>query len=158
MTGPTLDETQRKLLDALLDLIIPASADGRIPAAGALGVAAFIEQRVATTPDLGQLILHSLAKTAALVDSDGIRLDAALVARLEQEEPASFEALLRETYKGYYSRGDIRALLGLSAKPVHPDGYDVPEQDLDEIRALTAPVKKRGRCYRVTSGSGGSAP
>ncbi|MDH3660377.1 MAG: hypothetical protein OEU92_10160, partial [Alphaproteobacteria bacterium] len=57
--------------------------------------------------------------------------------------------LISAVAMGYYSRGDIRALLGLSPKPVHPDGYDVPPQDLDDIAALTEPVKQRGRCYRV---------
>jgi len=149
MTCSTLDDAQRKLLCSLLDQIIPASADGRMPAAGALGVAEFIEQRVTTDADLAKLIVNGLTRTAGLVDGDGSRLGASLIARLEQEEPAFFEALLRQTYRGYYSRGDIRALLGLSAKPVHPDGYDVPEQDPGEIAALTEPVKMRGRCYCV---------
>ncbi|MGI9486853.1 MAG: gluconate 2-dehydrogenase subunit 3 family protein [Geminicoccaceae bacterium] len=148
MTCFTLDDAQRELLDALLDQIIPASDDGRIPAAGAFGVADFIIGRAVADPELGQLILHGLEKAAAFVDADGIRLDPAAVRQLEQEAPASFEALLRQAYMGYYSRGDIRGLLGLSPKPVHPDGYDVPEQDLDEIRALTAPVMERGPCYR----------
>ena len=149
MTCFTLDDVQRELLDALLDQIIPASDDGRIPAAGGLGVADFIIGRAVADPELVQHISHGLEKAAALVDADGIRLDSAAVRQLEQEAPASFQALLRQTYMGYYSRGDIRGLLGLSPKAVHPDGYDVPEQDLDEIRALTAPVKERGPCYRT---------
>ncbi len=149
MTGLTLDGAQRELLDALLDQIIPANGDGRIPAAGALGVADFVCGRAAADPVLGQLIRDALTKATDLVTGHDGHVDADVVRQLEQEVPASFNALLCETYKGYYSRGDIRGLLGLSPKPVHPDGYEVPEQDLDEIKALTEPVRRRGRCYRA---------
>ncbi len=149
MTRLTQDSTQRELLDALLDQIIPASDDGRIPAAGALGLADFIGDRIAADVELRSLIQQGLATAALLISINGHRVEPDVVKQLEQDAPDFFEALIRETYMGYYSRGDIRGLLGLSPKPVHPDGYDVPEQDLDEIRALTAPVKERGRCYRT---------
>lgn len=149
MTRLTPDSTQRELLDALLDQIIPANADRGIPAAGALGVAAFIEQRVAADVELGSLIQRGLATAAMIVSINGLRVEPDVVRQLEEDAPDFFAALTRLTYMGYYSRGDIRGLLGLSPKPVHPEGYDVPEQDLDEIRALTAPVKERGRCYRT---------
>ncbi|MEL6964933.1 MAG: gluconate 2-dehydrogenase subunit 3 family protein [Pseudomonadota bacterium] len=149
MIGFTLDDAQRILLDAILDQIIPANPDKRIPAAGALGVADFINKRVADDPKLGTQFANGLAKAAALVDAAGNRLDPNVIRQLELEAPDFFSFLIRQTYMGYYSRGDIRELLGLSPKPVHPDGYDVPEQDLDEIRALTAPVRERGRCYRT---------
>lgn len=146
MTGSTpWNDVERKLLDAVLDQIIPASADGRIPAAGALGVADFI----GADPALGPLFRQGLTRMVALATSHGDVVDRDLVTELEREEPAFFAALLRKTYMGYYSRGDIRAILGLSPKPVHPDGYDVPLQDLDELAALTEPVKQRGRCYRA---------
>lgn len=149
MTGLTLDEAQRELLVALLDQLIPASADGCMPAAGALGIADFICDRAAADSELDALLRHGLAKAADLATAHDGHVDPTVVRQLEHEAPASFEALLRHTYMGYYIRGDIRALLGLSPKPVHPDGYDVPEQDLDQIKALTKPVKERGRCYRA---------
>ncbi len=147
-TSDLWNDRERQLLEALLNQIIPANAERKIPAAGALGVADFISKRIADAPELGCLFADGLAKAAALANADGT-VDKAVAQKLEQEAPAFFAAMIRQTYMGYYSRGDIRALLGLSAKPVHPDGYDVPEQDLDEIRALTAPVTERGRCYRA---------
>ncbi len=143
------NDSERSLLEALLDQIIPANPERNIPAAGALGVADFISGRITDDPELGCLFADGLARMAALVDDDGIHLDADVVKQLEQDTPDFFAALIRQTYMGYYSRGDIRGLLGLSPKPVHPDGYDVPEQDLDEIRALTTPVSQRGPCYRA---------
>lgn len=148
MTRLTPDSTQRELLDALLDQIIPASDDGRIPAAGALGVADFIGDRITADVELASLVQHGLAKAAVLISINGHRVEPDVVTQLGEDVPDFFEELIRLTYMGYYSRGDIRGLLGLSPKPVHPDGYDVPEQDLDEIRALTELVRKRGRRYR----------
>lgn len=150
MNTPDLwNDTERELLDAVLDQIIPASADGRIPAAGALGVADFIGRNVAGDVELGALFRQGLAKAAVLVSAHDAHVDVRIVARIEQEEPAFFEALLRQTYMGYYSRGDVRALFGLSPKPTQPDGYDVPPDDPEEMAALIEPVKKRGSCYRV---------
>ncbi len=149
MTRLTTDSTQRELLDALLDQIIPANADREIPAAGTFGVAAFIEQRVAADVELGGLIQRGLATAAMIVSINGLRVEPDVVRQLEEDAPDFFAALTRLTYMGYYSQGDIRGLLGLSSKPVHPDGYEVPMQDLDEIEELTAPVKQRGPCYRA---------
>lgn len=149
MAGPNpWNETERKLLDAILDQIVPASLDGKIPAAGALGVADFLRQRLDADAELDQLFQRGLRRAAELEATNGEGVDAAVVSQLEREETAFFEALLRHTYMGYYSRADIRPLFGLSAKPTQPDGYDVPADDPAELAALIAPVKKRGRCYR----------
>ena len=148
-TSDLWNDSERSLLEALLDQIIPANADRGIPSAGKLGVADFISRRIADDPELGCLLADGLATAAALVGAHDGHVDPTVVSQLEQEAPASFNALLRQAYMGYYSRGDIRGLLGLSPKPVHPDGYDMPEQDLGEIRVLTAPVTERGRCYRA---------
>lgn len=40
------NEGERKLVDGMLDQIIPASADGRVPSAGSLGVADFLAHRI----------------------------------------------------------------------------------------------------------------
>ena len=42
-----------------------------------------------------------------------------LVRKLEAQSPAAFQMLLTETYKGYYSRPDIRVKFGVGAHPVH---------------------------------------
>lgn len=149
MTDFTLDDAQRKILYSIMDQVIPASADGHIPAAGSLGVADFLGREASADPDLEKLFQHGLARAAELVDAGSNDVNAALVAQLEREEPAFFEALLRHTYMGYYSRPEVRALFGLSPKPTQPDGYDVPPDDPDELTALLDPVKQRGRCYRV---------
>ena len=71
-----------------------------------------------------------------------------LVAELESTAPEAFQALLRQTYMGYYSRPDVRVLFGLSDQPTQPNGYDMPSESPEFMAELTAPVVARGRCYR----------
>ena len=72
----------------------------------------------------------------------------ALVSQLEADHPAEFLSLLTVTYKGYYSRPDMRELVGVGSHPVHPDGYQVAAESPGLIDELTAPVRHRGACYR----------
>lgn len=156
MSGtPPWSKAEGRLLDALLDEIVPAGADGRVPGAGVLGVAAFLAERAADDPALADSIRKALTVTARLADDHGAHLEAldaagrvAVVEALERESPEAFAALLRHTYMGYYSRADIRPHFGLSSRPTQPDGYAVPDDDPDEMAALLAPVRARGRCYR----------
>ncbi len=142
---PFWSADERRLIDSILDQIIPASADGRVPAAGSLGVADFVAERVSEDAGYQAVVSDGLALAAGL---DGI--NTATLERLEITAPEFFAVLLPLVYKGYYSRPDTRPLFGLSAKPVHPDGYDVPGEPAELINALTAPVRTRGNCFRDT--------
>ena len=134
---------ERTLIDALLNQLIPSSDDGLIPAAGSIGVAAFVARALDEDPTLQASFARGLAHAAEI----GVG-SADEVVLIETEQPEFFKLLQRLAYMGYYSRPDIRALLGLSAKPVHPDGYDVPIEPEDLMADLTAPVRSRGQCYR----------
>lgn len=149
------NEAEGRLLKGLLDEIVPASADGRVPAAGKLGVVEFLARKASDDPALSALIRTVLTRAAALVDCRGASFDAldvagrtTIVEALERAEPDAFTALLRHTYMGYYSRPDVRPHFGLSDRPTQPDGYELPEDDPDELEAILAPVRGRGRCYR----------
>lgn len=157
MTGPfPFSRTETRLLAAVLDELVPASSDGgRVPAAGALGVAEFIAGKATASPDLAALLRDALQRIVCLAETRGgefASLDRAsrvsIVAALEREAPEVFAALLRNTYMGYYSRADVRPLLGLSPGPTQPEGYAVPDDDPGELASLLAPVRARGRCYR----------
>ena len=148
-------EAERRLASAVLDRIVPASTDGRVPAAGALGVADFLADRASADPPLAALFRQVLAQAAALAEACGVHFDAldaaerdAIVETLEREAPDAFAALVRHVYMGYYSRADVRPLFGLSAAPTQPQGYEVPSDDPGEIAALLAPVRALGRRYR----------
>ena len=148
-------EDQDHLLASLLDEIVPSSADGRVTAAGALGVAEFLARKASADPELAASLRTVLSRAAALAEASGARfddLDAAgrigIVEALEREAPDAFTALLWHTYMGYYSRADVRPQFGLSPRPTQPEGYELPEDDPDELADMLAPVRGRGRCYR----------
>ncbi len=135
----------RKLLDAILDQLIPANPDKGIPAAGGFGTGDFIEERAHGDVQLGKA-LATLLKRAGELARGG--MTSAVVRQLESERPAEFSELLAVTYMGYYSRPEIRALVGVGAHPVHPQGYAVAPEPPEMIEALTAPVRARGKAYR----------
>ena len=148
-------ENQGRLLTGLLDVIVPASADGRVPAAGALGIADFLVSKASADPALAVSLREVLSHAAALAEARGANFDdldaagrMAVVEALEQEAADAFTALLWHTYMGYYSRADIRPHFGLSDRPTQPEGYELPEDDPDELADMLAPVRARGRCYR----------
>lgn len=142
-------------MTAVLDQIIPASADKRMPAAGALGIAEFLENEIRSNEELQPVYERGIGRITELSASRGAEFrmlpekdKTALLKQVETEEDAFFKSLIRITYMGYYSRSDIRALLKLSAAPVHPDGYHVAPETSQTMAALTEPVVQRGRCYR----------
>ena len=148
-------EDQGRLLTGLLDVIVPASADGRIPAAGVLGIADFLVSKASADPALAVSLREVLSHAAALAEARGANFDDldaagrnAVVEALEREAPDAFTALLWHTYMGYYSRADIRPHFGLSDRPTQPEGYELPEDDPDELADMLAPVRARGRYYR----------
>ena len=149
------NQAERRLLNGLLDEIVPASTDGRVPAAGRLGVADFLARRASDEPALAASLRTVLTRAATLVEARGASFEAldaagriAIVEALERAEPGAFAALLQCAYMGYYSRPDVRPFFGLSDRPTQPEGYAVPDDDPDKLASLLAPVRARGRCYR----------
>lgn len=144
-------EDQRTLLDLVLDELVPASADGRIPGAGALGVAEFLPSATPYASDPIGAVLRVLgavseksADFGALPRADRVRI----LTEVEADQADAFSTLVHLTYMGYYSRSDTRPLFGVGAHPVHPDGYPVEREGDALIEDLTAPVLARGRTYR----------
>lgn len=139
-----LTRQKRDLLEQILDLLIPANTDKGIPSAGRIGVARFIETQVEDNAQ-SWTTLNDLLSSDAL---NGARVTAEMVRQLEAEHGEKFTWLLSLTYKAYYSRPDVRSLIGLGDWPVHPRGYDVPVEPRELIEKLTAPVRQRGAMYR----------
>ncbi len=135
-------------LDAILDVLIPANRDRGIPAAGELGVAAFVTEAAARNPALNSALVALLSRVGELADG----VTPHTVRQLETELPEAFRLLLVETYKGYYSRPDMRAKLGVGSHPVHPAGYEVASESPELLNELTAPVRARGPVFRDPTG------
>ena len=139
------DETH---LIATLDQLIPPNPEKSIPGAGELGILDYLAKVASNDPSFEESVTSLLrfAQTSA----DGVTTD--LVRLFEAEHPEAFSAILTETYKGYYSRPDMRAKVGVGAHPVHPKGYDVPPDPPQLMDELTAPVRARGPVFRDPTG------
>ena len=146
-----LTQEDNTLFLSVLDEIIPADGARRMPSAGVKAVAEGVLSATAYSHNPLQTVTHLLealkASTAAFTAQPPSARVAALKA-LEAAHPAEFNELVRLTYMAYYSRPEIRPLLGVGAHPVHPEGYGVERESEDLMSELTAPVRARGIAYR----------
>ena len=140
-----------RTLTALLDTIIPPSADGRLPGAGAAGLAAYLDEAVRKAPDLGPVLEQGLADLDRLARERGggdfASLDAAVRAEtleaLSSRQPGFLPTLSFHVYAGYYQSPRVAEVLGTRPAPF-PDGYEVEPNDL----SLLDPVRERAPLYR----------
>ncbi|OED43210.1 hypothetical protein AB833_04355 [Chromatiales bacterium (ex Bugula neritina AB1)] len=153
------ESADRNLIDGILDALIPPNAQSRIPGAGELGIAEYLEKVAnedAVVADAVVAIMDALRGKGGLQKLPAERNGAELNEQgnvqsanwLQQHYPEQFGHLVKTTYMGYYSRADIRGLLGLSSEPTQPNGYAVPIEPPDEMAALTRSVRERGPCFR----------
>ena len=141
-------ENEKNILNIILDQLIPKNSKKNIPSAGELGIASFIFDAANKNNNLKDDVVFIL--DWALTKAD--KISPCLVRKLEKENPNAFVSLLTETYKGYYSRPDIRQKFGLSKKPVHPFGYLVVSESNDYLAQITDTVRARGPIYRDPTG------
>ncbi len=138
---PVLSDTERALLTAALDRIIPAEGD--LPGAGALGVAAVIERTLAISLALRRLFLDGLLQIALTsarhapesspnsgafttlpteAQDDVLRV-------VERAHPAFFAALIDHTYRNYYADARVHRLIGWESRPPQPLGHHLAPFD-----------------------------
>jgi len=148
-----LSEPERRTLAALLDEIIPPSADGRLPGAGELGIAAHVERGLAQMPFLIPLVAEGLASLDGLAlqrDASSFAALArgerrAVVEELVATQPGFLGPILFHTYSGYYQQPRVLEGLGLEPRPPFPKGHVVEPGDfglLDAVRAR-GPIWRR---------------
>jgi hypothetical protein len=149
---PAFSPEQAAALSHVLDLLIPPSADGRMPGAGEAGVGARIGATAERDAGLAAAVSAGLA---ALDDEARTRGASGFVALAAPDRLAALQAiapaqpgfvpgLLFHTYAGYYQEGRVLEGLGLEARPPFPKGYAM--EPFDE--SLLAGVKRRGKRYR----------
>ena len=151
MNNDTANSEPRRSLRCMLDDIIPASGDGRLPGAGAILSAS--DPGDAAQDRLG---LATLQRGLAALDSRAHSLTSHLFAdgsteeRLQLlhqfagEEPALFQDLVRYIYGRYYQHPAVVEALGLDSAPPYPTGYRVEAFDL----ALLDGPRAREKFYR----------
>ena len=136
---------QRSLLTGVINRIIPSH--GKLPGAGRLGIAAFIEDAAAATPSMTRLFNEGLAQIAVAAGqnscqgfeslSDSAKDD--LLRTIEAADPVFFDQLVLQTYNGYYTSPEVFELIGyavpnLAPPGAHPELLDVSLLDQQRDR------------------------
>ncbi|MCX8073151.1 MAG: gluconate 2-dehydrogenase subunit 3 family protein [Candidatus Binatia bacterium] len=121
---------EQLLLAAVLDTLIPASDDGRFPAAGALGCGPSVIEGCNRIPGLLQVVRDGLRELARLSTARYGQPFAALDGTTREQllaEQGFVFPLLMQTYIAYYRHPAVLAALGLEPRPPHPKGYALAE-------------------------------
>jgi len=146
--GHPLSDDQRRTLTSVLDELIPPSADGRLPGAGALGLADYVEQVVQATPELAGMIAEGLATLDDTARSRAGRAFADLAqpekVALLHEQPFVFP-LMFHVFTGYYKEPRVVAALGLEPRAPHPKGHEMAPVEL----GLLDTVRRRAPFHRA---------
>ncbi len=133
---------ENQLLAVLLDILIPASADGRLPSAATVGLFAVPE------PWLLKGLRDIEAAAQEHLQSSFIALardqQEALVDKLRRKMFRFFGDLGKQLIQGYYQNERVIKAIGGEARPPFPLGYFPIDGDL----SLLEPVFERGRIYR----------
>lgn len=144
-----LTTEQRDVLAIVLDLIVPASADGRRPSAADVDVLGYIRTaEPGTLANLGAELDRLDAEARERHGEGFAALDSevrqAHVDDIRATEPGFMRTLAIQTVTCYYQDDRVLEAIGLEARPPFPKGYEVPSGDL----TLLDPVRKRGRVWR----------
>ena len=145
----TLNSAQQRTFVAILDMIIPASDDGRFPSAADMDVLGYIAK---TDPQLLDTVRTELDRlNAGSEDLYGVVFGDAgethrqgLLDEIRGAEPQFLGGLALQTVTLYYQDDRVMEAIGMEARPPFPKGYEVVAGDL----SLLDPVRARGQVYR----------
>jgi hypothetical protein len=148
-SGGGLSPIQLATLEVVLDLIVPPSADGRMPGATEVGVPAYLLAHCADAlpilrEELDRLDAQAQAGCGQPFAAIGADDRQALVDAMRAQEPEFMSRLALETVTCYYQHDRVLAALGMEVRSPAPQGFKVISGDL----MLLAPVRKRGKMYR----------
>ena len=148
-TTVPFSDAQRAALDALMDLLIPASPDGRMPAARSLQLYSDVANMRPANRALFEEGLAALDRRAIeLHGTTFARLTVGqakgLVDALRDERSPFVQSFVAQTVGRYVAHPTVMPLLGLEARPMWPQGNVVAEGDW----SLLDVVKQREKFYR----------
>lgn len=147
-----LSDDELGTLAALLDHVIPPSADGRMPGAGAVGLADRISRELSARPGVLEVVRGGLASLDRIARGERgdpfAKLPAAdrrgVLDQVSAAEPGLVPSLAFPTYIAYYEHPTVLAALGLEPRPPHPQGYELEAFD----ESLLEGVRRRSPSYR----------
>lgn len=142
--GQPLTSGQRASLEIVLNMIVPPSADGRMPGAAEVGVPAYL---YAEAPDALPALCRELEKldrrSRERFARSFVELEThehkSLIEEMRAQEPSFMSRLAMETLACYYQHDRVLEGLGMQARPPYPKGYQVVQGDL----SLLEPVRAR---------------
>ena len=151
--GP-ISAAQRATMDAVLNMIVPASEDGRMPSAIEVGVLDHLRESAAGDPtgdligklreELDHLDAQSHEQFGAAFADLAVDARQTLVDQVRAIDPRFLHGLAIETVTCYYQDDRVLEALGMEARPPFPLGYEVLSGDL----SLLEPVIQGGKRYR----------
>lgn len=143
----SLSEEEKSVLDQLLDLIIPASADGKMPSAAEIGfdeylcvhnMIPWVRESLTFLRDEAQQIKGA----AFLLLTPDDKMEVVTTAR--RKNPRTFASFTNMVTRCYYLNARVIKAIGQDVRPPFPNGYQLTEGDL----CLLEPVYERGSIYR----------
>ncbi|MGB7298873.1 MAG: gluconate 2-dehydrogenase subunit 3 family protein [Burkholderiaceae bacterium] len=146
-----LTSRQQQTLARLSDLMIPASADGRMPAASTLGLFDDISDMAESALTILATGLDQLDDLSAEQNGESFhtlnQVDAMSVAdKLKPKARAFFATFTVQNVARYYRHETVMPLIGLEPRPPWPLGNPVDDGDW----SLLDPVRNRKPFYRQT--------
>ena len=137
MTDSTTPLRDSAFMRAFLDLVVPPSADGKMPGAGNLGIASGVADQLEADAMLGPLVqaglqaVHTAALAADVKGFVALSPDDRLSVVEEQiaAHPLLMMGLARYLYPAYYQHPRVLEALGEPPRPPFPEGYDVEPTD-----------------------------
>jgi gluconate 2-dehydrogenase subunit 3-like protein len=136
--------TSRRTLRAASDRIIPAQ--GKMPAASAVGAVEYLEALAARDQDIQQRLTKALTALGPSFAERSEPEQISALARLEQTDPAVFSVLRDIVYEAYYTNPKVWGLIGYSFRKGNKKTAALEEFDtklLDRVQQLR-------RLYRET--------
>ncbi len=142
-----LDDEQERTLMALLNLIIPPSRDGRMPAAAETDFLSYArrEGHLAWIRDgLLSLIVETHDRHEGEFSTLTTSGQSELIDAVRRKLMRFFLRLTNLVMECYYQHDLVLEAIGLDARAPFPDGYSIDEGDL----TLLEPVSLRTKLYR----------
>lgn len=142
-----MNEEQERILNTLLNLIIPPSQDGKMPSAADVGFLVYVHNENLVSwikeglQSIGEESHHKYGREF-LVLSDFEQAE--LIESLRRQLFQYFSRLTTVVINCYYQHDHVLEALGLEARPPFPQGYNLGEWDI----TLLEPVFERGKIYR----------
>ena len=148
-TDNLLTEVQRRTLEALMDIVIPAHEARRMPSAKTIDLMSYVNEFANTSIKKIESELDSLNESSlkeSKIDFADLKVEdqQALTEKLKSIQHGFVQITVYQTLQCYYQDDTVLTALGMAPGAPFPNGNDVPQGDLK----LLDPVRARGKIYR----------